>query len=73
MLSYRPRVLPWGLAAQAAATAMQTTAARSAAHRFGVFQLTRFRMRLLVSPSPKARGMPAILRRPVARRSREVE
>ena len=26
-----------------------------------------------VSPSPKARGIPAILRRPVARRSREVE
>ena len=65
--------LPFGLAAQRAISPTQTTAHTAMIHGWGRFQFSRFRMRPPVSPSPKARGIPATMRRPVARLSREAE
>jgi hypothetical protein len=39
--------------------------------RAGFFHLARFRILPLVSPSPKARGVPAMIRRPVASVSKD--
>ena len=50
---------------------MQAMTATTTTQNAGFFQLARFLMRPLVLPSPKARGIPAMMRLPVARLRRE--
>ena len=51
----------------------QITTAIMTTHTTGFFHFARFRIRPRVSPSPKARGIPAIRRRPVARPRSDAE
>ena len=63
----------WGLTAQATKTAAHSNTQIILTHNLGFFHFAIFIMRPFVFPSPKARGIPAIIFLCVASLSNEAE